>query len=59
METYSRAAAAASEQDDIEGEIDGAIDIEIEQAIEAAARPLAALLDGARHVEVFTAIDPP
>jgi hypothetical protein len=45
METYSRDAGAA-------GGSDG-IDAGIEQAIATAARSLAALLDGTRHVEAF------
>jgi hypothetical protein len=51
METYSRDADAA-------GESDG-IDAGIEQAIATAARSLADLLDGARHVEAFTISRPP
>jgi len=46
METYARDAGVA-------GSADG-IDAEIEQAIATAAHPLAALLDGTRHVEAFT-----
>jgi len=51
METYSRNAGAASQA--------AGIDAAIEQAIVAAALPLGALLDGARHVEAFIPADRP
>jgi Domain of unknown function (DUF4936) len=46
METYSRAAALADDDDGV-----GSI---VEAAIEAAARSLADMIDGARHAEAFT-----
>ena len=48
METYSMAAQRAG------GE--GGIDAAIEAAIAAAALPLAALIDGPRHVEAFAVV---
>ena len=47
METYARAPSDPS---------GAGVDAAIEAAIAAAAQPLAALIDGGRHVEAFTAL---
>lgn len=48
METYSRPASSVTGG--------GGIDAETEAAIAAAAHPLAALIEGARHVEAFDVV---
>ena len=48
METYSRLASSVTDG--------GGIDAETEAAIAAAARPIAALIEGARHVEAFDVV---
>lgn len=53
METYAMSPAR------FDADAKDSIDADCEQAIAAAARPLAASIDGARHTEVFVPVERP